>query len=80
MATTRIGHPQQAVDRRVRRVRLAIRAGVGLGQFWGAAGEGEIVQGGQDDCGVPFAGRGRFDGPECVRRLAQGAGDALVQR
>jgi hypothetical protein len=52
----RVGHPLQRVDRRDGGG-VAIRGGVGRRQRRGASGEGEIVQRGEDQRGVPLAAR-----------------------
>jgi hypothetical protein len=59
---------------------VAVRGGIGRRKRWGASGEGEVVQGGEDQGGVPLACRRRLDGGQRFVGLTQGDGDALVQR
>ena len=75
----RLGHPQQRVDRRAGGS-VAVRSGIGRGERRRASGEGEVVQRGEDHRGVPLARRRRLDRAQRLVGLAQGDGDALVQR
>jgi len=75
----RICHAQQRVDRRPGGG-VAVRGGVGCGKRRGTPGEGEVVQRGEDRRGMPPARRRRLDGAQRRVGLAQGDGDALVQR
>jgi len=51
-----------------------------LGQGGRPAGQGQVVQGGEDHRGVPPARRRRLDGAQRLGGLTHGDGDALVER
>ena len=75
----RAGHPQQRADRRAGGS-VTVRGGIGRRQRRGTPGQGEVMQRGQDDRGMPLARRRRLDGAQRLAGLTQRDRDPLIQR